>query len=183
MFEFLIKECNTEYSKSDSFSKDKEMLTALEEAGFKNSNKLLIAKVNKYVEISFDNRIKFLRNFAQCEGEKEGHKKQGHGNSYLRDNGNIDLYFCIPGGWGDWYEHQFTWVETPIENYNRIPPKFCLDKVIKAKELEIFDSFAVCEIQKDRPYADPIVVGLIKNNDSRFFIAQWDNDITLDDLI
>lgn len=72
---------------------------------------------------------------------------------------------------------------TPIGVYAGVPPADVLQAVIEARKKEIFDSYEVAQIETVREIVDPIVFGLIAGCDDRFFIAQWGNDVSIDDLL
>lgn len=72
---------------------------------------------------------------------------------------------------------------TPLEEYQKVPPDFVLERIIKAKQLECFDSFEVCTIGWHKEIKDPIVFGIIKGCSDKFFISQWDDDITITELL
>ena len=72
---------------------------------------------------------------------------------------------------------------TPIANYGKIPPTDVLQKVREAKKEGLFDAFEVCTIQTVEVRPDPIIFGVIRNCEDKFFIAQWDNDVKIEDII
>lgn len=87
-----------------------------------------------------------------------------------------------------------TWDEVaivPIKDYKKIPPKECLDALKAAQSMEvdgekIFDSYGVAivvEVKKEIPRPDPIIFGYINGFSGHFFITQWDNDITIEQLL
>ena len=74
--------------------------------------------------------------------------------------------------------------EVRFEQYDKLIPEFCLDKALLAKQTGFFDYFTVGYPEhafgQDK---DPVIFGRRNGSENRFFIAQWDNDITLDDLL
>jgi len=72
---------------------------------------------------------------------------------------------------------------TPIADYPEAPPQPVLDALKEAQKKEVFDTYEVGKVESvvDRP--DPIVFGRIKGCDDRFFIAQWDNDVKIEDIL
>lgn len=72
---------------------------------------------------------------------------------------------------------------TPIASYEKVPPTDVLEKVAEASERGVFDALEVAHIESVVEQKDPIVFGLIKGCTDRFFIAQWDNDIRIEDLL
>lgn len=71
----------------------------------------------------------------------------------------------------------------PIGEYKDMPPADVLMKVKSAADMKIFDEFELAKIKSKREYLDPIVFGRITGCKDRFYIAQWDNDVTIDQLI
>lgn len=76
-----------------------------------------------------------------------------------------------------------TWKElafTRIEDYDKCPPDDVLDALEKAHGMKCFDNFEVAYI---REVKDPIIFGRITNCSDRFFVGQWDDDVSIDDLL
>lgn len=74
---------------------------------------------------------------------------------------------------------------TPVEQYEEVPPADVLDKLevaqaLKAGDCAVFDSFEVAHIVNVK---DPILFGRIKGCSDRFFIAQWDDDVKIEDIL
>lgn len=69
---------------------------------------------------------------------------------------------------------------TPVHRYEEIPPTEVLDSLMEAIERKCFDAFEVAHIVK---VEDPLLFGRIEGCPDRFFIAQWDNDIKITDLL
>ena len=69
---------------------------------------------------------------------------------------------------------------TPIKEYTEVPPQEALERLKEAKERKCFDSFEVAKISDVKEVKDPILFGRIKGCGDRFFIAQWDDDVTLE---
>ena len=67
--------------------------------------------------------------------------------------------------------------------YPSAPPQAVLDKVEEAQKVGCFDAFEVCKVESVREYKDPIVFGRITGCPDRFFIAQWDNDVKIEDIL
>lgn len=74
-------------------------------------------------------------------------------------------------------------VFNPIESYRTIPPKEVLEKVREAKDRGCFDSFEVATIQSVKVVPDPIIFGRIKGCANHYYIAQWDNDVRIEDIL
>lgn len=71
----------------------------------------------------------------------------------------------------------------PLGDYQELPPPHVVDALEKATKDDCFDFFEVGKINWIREVKDPILFGRIKGSTDRFFIAQWDDDIRLEDLI
>ena len=71
----------------------------------------------------------------------------------------------------------------PIENYEEFPPVGVLDKIEEAQKMGCFDSFEIARIQDVVVLKDPIVFGRINKCPDRFFIAQWDDDVKIEDIL
>lgn len=74
----------------------------------------------------------------------------------------------------------FKWKETPVSDYNGIPPVGILETFAEHKKRNLFHDFTVAEVEGIH---DPLLLGRIDGSDERFFIAQWGDDIQLDDLL
>lgn len=75
---------------------------------------------------------------------------------------------------------KFVWTETPIADYEGIPPRHALEALKAAQEKTVFDYFTIASVNAVQ---DPLLLGRINGESDRFFIAQWDTDVCLDDLI
>lgn len=75
---------------------------------------------------------------------------------------------------------QYKWLEQDIKQLKKLPPDNVLNKLATEKERNLFDYFTVARLEE---LPDPLLLGRIDGSEDRFFIAQWDNDITLDELI
>lgn len=67
-----------------------------------------------------------------------------------------------------------------IEDYDKCPPDDVLVKLEDAQKVNCFDYYEVAYI---RQVKDPIIFGRITKCTDRFFIGQWDDDITIDMLL
>lgn len=67
-----------------------------------------------------------------------------------------------------------------IAEYEKVPPEEVLVALETAQEKKCFDSFEVAYIKDVK---DPLLFGRVKGTPNRFFIAQWDTDVSIDDLI
>lgn len=69
---------------------------------------------------------------------------------------------------------------TDINQYDQVPPGHVLEALEVAMERKCFDSYEVARIVEVK---DPILFGRINNCPDRFFIAQWDDDVKIEDII
>ena len=69
------------------------------------------------------------------------------------------------------------------QNYGEIPPQFVLEKMKDAAADNIFDSFEIAKIDWKVEIKDPILFGRIEGCTDRFFIAQWDDDVSIEDIV
>ncbi len=69
---------------------------------------------------------------------------------------------------------------TKLEDYGTLPPAHVLDSLETAHERNCFDNFEIAHIVK---VPDPILFGRVDGCNDRFFIDQWDSDVSIDDLI
>ena len=72
---------------------------------------------------------------------------------------------------------------TPLEKYERVPPVAALDELEVAQSRKCFDMFEIAEIQWIERVKDPILFGRVIGCEDRFFIAQWDDDVNIDDIL
>lgn len=69
-----------------------------------------------------------------------------------------------------------------LESYDRdVPPQDVLEKIDEAKKVGCFDYFEIAYVEEVKK--DPIVFGRIENCRDRFFIAQWDDDVSIEQII
>jgi len=74
-------------------------------------------------------------------------------------------------------------VFTKIAAYNKVPPKEALAKVREAKALGCFDDFEVATVQSVRVVPDPIIFGIIRGDENKYFVAQWDDDVKIEQIL
>jgi hypothetical protein len=75
---------------------------------------------------------------------------------------------------------KFVWEERRIEDTAHVPPMAVLKSLEAEQEKKVFDYFTVAEV---KGVNDPLLLGRINGTDMRWFLAQWLNDVCLDDLI
>lgn len=84
--------------------------------------------------------------------------------------------------WGEITEHD-TLKFTPIANYDKVPPAAALEAIRHAKGMDCFDSFEVATIASVRTVPDPIVFGIVSGCENKYFVAQWDSDVAIEDIL
>lgn len=75
---------------------------------------------------------------------------------------------------------KFEYKEVGLAEYEGVPPRHVLDAIREHKSRNVFDTMVVGSVQF---VPDPIVWGMVNGDTNRYFIAQWDKDICLDDVI
>lgn len=70
-----------------------------------------------------------------------------------------------------------------LQLYTEIPPTCVLEKLKEAKVLNCFDFFEIAKIESHVERPDPILFGCVNNCPDKFFISQWDMDISIEDLL
>jgi hypothetical protein len=68
----------------------------------------------------------------------------------------------------------------PLKEYREVPPKSVLEALKTAKGRSCFDSFEIAKIESVKEVKDPILFGLIDDCKDLFYIAQWDDDVTIE---
>jgi hypothetical protein len=76
-----------------------------------------------------------------------------------------------------------TLVFVPLEQYKQVPPDNVLDALQGAKDKNLFDHFEVGCLESVEVRPDPLLIGRIKGSEDRFFIAQWDDDVRIEDIL
>jgi hypothetical protein len=72
---------------------------------------------------------------------------------------------------------------TKLEKYSEIPPADVLEALEKAQNLNCFDDFEIAKIESVKQIYDPILFGCVNGCPDRFFIAQWGNDVKIEDIL
>lgn len=73
-----------------------------------------------------------------------------------------------------------------METYKGLPPADVLKRVSEVKAMGIFDAYEVAEIQPvatQQKLPDPIVFGLVNGCTDRFYVAEWGEDVSINDLL
>ena len=72
---------------------------------------------------------------------------------------------------------------TEVKDYSQVPPTEVLDKIAEAKEVGCFDTFEIATIESVREVKAPIVFGVICGCPDKFFVAQWMDDVSIEDIL
>ena len=72
---------------------------------------------------------------------------------------------------------------TALEAYPNVPPGEVLQKIREAKELKCFDRFQVLTLETVEVIPDPVVFGIIDGCDNKYFVAQWDDDVKIEQIL
>lgn len=72
---------------------------------------------------------------------------------------------------------------TPIESYSKVPPMNVIEAIEGANDKKCFDRFEIADIESVKELPDPIVFGVIDGCSDKFFVAQWDNDVKIEDIL
>lgn len=75
---------------------------------------------------------------------------------------------------------KFKWEETPVAKYDGIPPAHALEALKRTQDKGIFEYFTIATVKGVR---DPLLLGRLDGVEDRFFLAQWGDDVALDDVI
>jgi hypothetical protein len=84
------------------------------------------------------------------------------------------------GSWAvEWDQLSFT----PLDRYPDAPPSDVLDALELADSRKCFDSFEIAHIVKEVKMPDPILFGCIQGCSDKFYIAQWLDDVAIEDIL
>ena len=72
---------------------------------------------------------------------------------------------------------------TKLASYAEIPPVDVLTKLENARKENCFDYYEVAKIESVKELIDPILFGCINNCTDRFFVAQWGEDVKIEDIL
>ena len=84
--------------------------------------------------------------------------------------------------WGTITEYK-TLQFTILKDYPKVPPTEVLDALEDAQQDGCFDTFEIASIQWVKEVPDPILFGRVTGCEDRFFIAQWDEDVKIEDIL
>lgn len=75
---------------------------------------------------------------------------------------------------------RFEWTETPIDQYATLPPEDALKSLEINKSRQVFDYFTIASVNAVK---DPLLLGRIVGKKERWFLAQWGEDVKIDDVV
>lgn len=75
---------------------------------------------------------------------------------------------------------KFIWQETTLADYAGIPPDHVLQMLRNVKDKTIFDYFTIAQVNEVK---DPLLLGRLNGHADRWFLSQWGDDVSLDDVI
>lgn len=81
------------------------------------------------------------------------------------------------------HHHYKQLVFIKLEEYTEAPPMGVLDDLEAAQALGCFDYYEIAKIKAIVEDKDPIVFGRINKCPDRFFIAQWDDDVNINQIL
>ena len=84
--------------------------------------------------------------------------------------------------WGKIKEDKRT-KQTLLKDYDKVPPTHVLDALETAQAHGCFDKYEVMTIKSHREVPDPILFGHVEGSTDLFYIAQWDTDIKIEDIL
>ena len=148
--------------------KEQETISKLEKLGFKTAGDKVkrLAEKKRKLAIAYEH-FRFVRkekisDFNQKLKEKTMKRVKG-------PYGNTETF----------QELSFT----PVESYSECPPDDVLADLETAMGRNCFDAYEIAHIVTTVKVPDPILFGRINGCTDRFFIAQWDNDVTIQEIL
>ena len=84
--------------------------------------------------------------------------------------------------WGTITEHERLKF-TALKDYPNVPPADTLNALEDALKIGCFDTFEIASIEWVKKVPDPILFGRVTGCDDYFFIAQWDDDVKIEDIL
>lgn len=75
---------------------------------------------------------------------------------------------------------RYMWSEVRVETYKTLPPPHAVVKLKEEKAKNVFDYFTIASVNAVR---DPLLLGRLDGKSERYFLAQWGDDVSLDDVI
>ena len=73
--------------------------------------------------------------------------------------------------------------QTSLKDYDKVPPDSVLDALEAAQAHGCFDQYEVMTLESHKEVPDPILFGTVEGSPDLFFIAQWDTDVKIEDIL
>ena len=70
-----------------------------------------------------------------------------------------------------------------LSEYPQVPPPEVLGLLKQAKTDKCFDTFSIAKIESVVEIPDPILFGQVNGCTDLFYIAQWDNDVSIEEIL
>lgn len=192
----LVDDCDKAQTIKGVKKAAKDRVDQLKKGGFKEAAAKLQEKIDhkkrqyklafyQYVTIVPD-KIKAYLDRKAKEYNKKYAKTRGPRESFRSGSIPVSPHYRFISKTADYDLHdpdtigQFLWIETPVKDYKGIPPENVVDLASEHANRNIFDELVVAEV---KGIAYPLLLGYIKGDENRYFIAQWGDDVQLDDLL
>lgn len=75
------------------------------------------------------------------------------------------------------------WVEMPIGLYPEVPPDEVLERAESFKGVFDYLTVGKVETMECEPVKDPLLLGRLNGSEDRFFLAQWGDDLHVEDIL
>lgn len=162
------------------------MAVTLRNAGFEEASMMVSRKIRtaqatqaaidgKYPVITPEKITAFLARLANDYNKKYATGQQARVDTPTCLVALTEHLHEMRGGIG-----RFRWDEVVVADYTGIPPESVIGRLVEVAKKKIFDVFTVATVEHVK---DPLLLGRINGCDNAFFLAQWGDDIKLDDVI
>lgn len=148
--------------------KEQEIIKKLEKLGFKTAGEKVkrLTEKKRKLAIAYEH-YRYVRQ-EKIDAFNERLKKQTYKPASMRN---------------ETYESWQTLRFDSIDTYSDVPPEAVLAELETAITRNCFDSYEVAHIVTEVKLPDPILFGRIAGCPDRFFIAQWDEDVKIEDIL
>ena len=75
---------------------------------------------------------------------------------------------------------RYIWTEKRLSSYATLPPEHVLGILKEHQSRKVFDYFTIASVNAVR---DPLLLGRVDGTEDRFYIAQWGDDVALEDVL
>ena len=130
----------------------------------------------QYIRVPVQNSVDFYNlNLSQYDDYIQAPPDPAHWAGGTMEANTVDSRSTAPGTIG-----KFRWVEVPLSQYAGIPPEPVLARLAEEKVKGIFQEYHVASVENIH---DPLLLGIVKGCADRWYLSQWGNDVSLDDVI